>query len=624
MNSTRGYPYGSTGSFYRGGRRNEKKPKKSARLIVLLVALVLVIGAAGFLFTRDGGLASMLPFPKKLVALRFQHNNQEILLLPDSQVIVNPKDSIQLIQIKTDGWLSWGTRLASSDLDAKAVSKRPVVIKEMFPQESFETPRTAELRVTLWNRPIGKVSLLIQLDAKDWLQKANSTSDIDKKIGYLEKALKENSSNVLVKTQLAGLYFDSKRYADAARLYKEIDDSGKSKAISEKLLLVYQIMNRTDDALLVYLDLLKLAEDQQTFKEFVAYLKKKKSRDEAEKFLDKHQSEIPKAFQQSVLLALAEFSSDTKNWSRAAAAYEKAIKAGVKDSDVLYNLFVTYKRNDETDKAIQALERYLQKNSGDTESWLQLAELYEKKGNTAQAKTTYDAILQRNPQNKEALTRLIAMLEKSGDKNALQAAYERLAQMQPRNRTLQNNLAVLYYEAKKYDKAITSFQTVASLDPKDVESRKYLLDIYRKLRNEKGELLVLQELMRLDPKNAAYQDSLFKYYDDKKDYKGMAAFFNSVSEQNPDSVRIHNYQLHAAIKLGDKKAAAHEMEHLSRLQPKDKALLKKAADLYESNGDYAEALKKLDQILKLDPKDKQAKDDYMRLKMLSIGGKKKP
>lgn len=624
MDSRRGYPYGSPGSFYRGGREKEKKNKKSPRRIIIALVIVLLLGGGlAWVVTSEGGVASLLPFPKKLVALRFQHNGQEVLLLPDSQVLLNPRDSLHLTQIKTDGWLSLGTRVVSADMDTRTITKRPVTIRDIFPNESFDNPKTIEMRVLLWNRQIGKVSLVVQLDARDWLQRANSTADIDKRISYLERALRENASNILVKTQLAGLYFDSKRYPEAARLYKEIDESGKSRNISERLLLVYQLMNKTDDALLVYLDLLKLSEEQQTFKEFIAYLKKRKSREEAEKFLEKHQHEIPKSFQSSVLLAMAELSSDTKNWSRAASAYEKAIRAGVKDTDVLYNLFVTYKRNDDTDKALQALQKYLQRNPGDTESWFQLAELYQKKGNHAQAKATYESILQKHPQNKEALTRLIAMLEKSNDKAGLQAAYEKLALMQPKNRTLQHNLAVLYYESKKYDKAIHAFQTVASLDPKDMESRKYLLDIHRKLRNEKGELAVLQEMAKLDTKNTTYLDAIFKHYDDKKDYKGMLAYFHQASEHNPDSARLHTYQLHAAMKLGDKKAAAKELDQLIRLNPKDKVYLRKAADLHEGAGNYAEALKKLDLLLKLDPKDKQAKEDYLRIKMQSIG-KKKP
>ncbi len=625
MSRKGGYPYGSPGSFYRGGKKKEPESGTSNRFALILVSVFLIVAVAGVVFiaTREGGFSSFLPFAKKLVALRFQHNGQEVILLPDQQVVVNPRDSLQLVQIKTDGFLSWGTRVVSAEIDVRKITKNPATIRELFSNETFENPTPIELRALLWNRPIGKVSLLVQLDAKDWLQKANSTSDVDKRISYLEKALHENQSNILVKTQLAGLYFDTKRYSEAARLYKEIDESGKSKNISERLLLVYQIMNKADDALRVYIDLLKISEEQQTFKEFISYLKKRKSKEEAEKFLEKYQHEIPKAFQSSVLLTLAELSSDTKNWSRAAATYERAIKAGVKDSDVLYNLFVTYKKNDDIEKATQALDRYLEKNPGDIESRLQLGELYEKKGQISQAKASYEAVLQKNPQHKEALTHLIAILEKSNDKAALQGVYERLAQMQPKNRTLQYNLAVMYYEAKKYDRAITCFQIAAALDPKDIQSRKYLLDIHRKLRNEKGELDVLHELAKMDPKNSAYQNALFKYYDDKKDYKGMSAFFKEASEQNPESVLLHTFQLHAAMKLGDKKAAARELEGLIKLQPKEKIYLRKAADLHESTGDYAEALKKLDILLKLDPKDKQAKDDYMRLKMLSMN-KKKP
>jgi tetratricopeptide (TPR) repeat protein len=618
-----GYQYGSSGPLYRGGTDKEERRKPPViRIFLLLLLLAAIVGVALFFVkSREGGIASLLPFPTRLTAVRFLHNGQEVLLLPDSQVVVNPRDSLQLTQIKTDGWISWGIRAAAYDIDVRAITKRSAVIRDLFPQESFETPKTIEFRVLLWNRPIGKVSLLIQLDAKDWLQKASSTSDIDKRIFYLEKALSENPTNIIIKTQLAGLYFDSKRYADAARLYKQIDESGKSKNISEKLLLSYQLMNRVDDALLVYLDLLKLSEEPQTFQEFISYLKKRKSKEEVEKFLDKHQHEIPKAFQSAALLTQAEVDSESKDWSRAAATYEKAIKAGVKDSDVLYNLFVSYKRNDETDKAIQTLEKYLQKNPSDSDSWFQLGELYEKKGNLAQAKATYESLLQKNPQNKEVLTHLIAILEKSNDKTGLMSAYERLALVQPKNRTLQFNLAVLYYEAKRYDKAITCFQAVSALDPKDLESRKYLLDIYRKLRNEKGELGVLQDLAKMDPKNGAYQDEIFKHYDDIKDYKGMAEWFKEASDQNPDSVRLHSYQLQAAMKLGDKKAAARELEQLIRLQPNDKTFLRKAADLYEGSGNYAEALKKLEQLLKLDPNNKQAKDDYLRLKMMTISKK---
>jgi len=621
MNSRRGYPYGSsTGSFSRGragGREKAKKrPSSSRLLIIVLFVVVFASGAASVFFMTGGGVPSFRIFPTKLVAVHFQHNGQELLLLPDSQVIVNPRDSLQLAGVKTDGWLSLGTRVVSSDIELRQIGKRPgVILKDLFPNESFENPKLVEMRVLLWNRPIGKVSFLIELDYKDWLHKANTSPDIDRRIIYLEKALHDNSSNIILKTQLAGLYFDTKRYQDAAQLYKEIDRSGKSRNISEKLLLVYQVMNKTDEALQVYIDLLKLSEEQETFMDFLAYLKKKKTADQAEKFLEKYEQEIPHSFRSQVLVEIAQLAGDGKDWQKAATAWQRAEKAGVMDSNVQYNLAVTLLRNGKIDEAAAEFEKYLHKNPTDAKTWVLLAELYEKKGDHVKAKEVYELAIQKNPRNKEALISLIPVLEKMNDKTGQIANYEKLIQMDPNNRKYLFNVSMLYIDQKRYDKAEAHLQAIASMDPKDVESRKQLLLVYQRLRNDKGEIQVRQELVNLDPKNPANLDSVYKYYEDRKDYKGMQEYFHLVAQKSPDSSSVHKYLLQAATKLGDKKAALRELEQLIRLQPKEKKYYRLAAYLYEEAGNYAEASKKLEAILKIDFNDQKAKEDYERLKV---------
>jgi tetratricopeptide (TPR) repeat protein len=622
------YPYRLERSFPQQATRRPPTKKKKRRPLraVLMVLLLLLMGSILVLVFRPGtrdAVISLMPFPKKLVAMRLLHNSKEVILLPGSQCVLNPRDSLEIQEVQTDGWRSWGTRVAAQELDVSPMRKGPVAIKDLMPQESFETPKTIEIQALWWGRPIGKVSFLVQLDAKDWLQKANAAPDVERKIAYLEKALKENPGNVLVKTQLAGIYFDNKKYDPAARLYEEIDESGKSKTILERLLLAYQARNRVDEALKTYLDLFKLSEDPEAFKEFLQYLQKHKSKDDAAKFLEKHHQNFPKSFQSSALLLLADLSAQTKNWSKASAAYERAIKAGVKDPDVLYNLAVTYQQGEDSDKATQALERYLQKNPNDIKSWMQLGELQEKRGALSQARTTYETVLQKNPQHKEALLKLLNILEKTKDKTGLQTVYEKLAQIQPKNRTVQHNLGILYYEGKKWDKAAQCFEGIAASDPRDVESRKYLLDIYRKTKNEKGETEMLGALAQLDPKNTSYYEAIFSSYDEKKDYKGMVTFFKNAVQHHPDSLTVHNYLLYGQLKLGDNKAALKQLDELSRLQPKEKKHLRQAANLCESSGDYAGALKKLDLLLKLDPKDKEAKEDYLRIKMLMLT-KKKP
>jgi tetratricopeptide (TPR) repeat protein len=589
--------------------------------VALLLLILVVIGAIGAAVRYWGWGGAV--FPKQLVALRLQLNGKEVILMPGTQVILNPRDILQIDEIQTDGWLSWGTRLAATELDPRVLRRKSITIREIFPSESFETPKTLEMEVQSWGEPIGKVSFLIQLDAKDWLQRANTASEDAGKISYLEKALQENPGNVLVKTQLAGLYFEAKEYGEAAKLYEEIDQSGKSKPILEKLLSIYQIQKREDNALQVYIELLKLSEDPEMFKGFLQYGQKHKSKEDWARFLEKNQQEIPKSFQSSVLLVMADLNTQTRNWRKAADSYEKVIRSGVKDPDVLYNLAVTYQQGNENDKAIQAMERYLQRNPSDLRSWMQLADMQEKKGALGAARTSYETVLQKSPHHKEALVRLVALLEKSNDKQGLQKTYEKLAELQPKNKTVLYNLAVLHYEAKRWDKATEAFEGLAALDPKNVEIRKYLLDLYRKQKNEEGVSRTTEVLAQLDPGNPAYYDAIFAKYKDKKDYKGMVAYFRQALERKPDSVALHNYVLYGLVQQGDTKGALKELEELIRLQPKDKKTLRQAANLYESSGNYGEALKKLDQLLKLDPKDKEVKEDYMRVRMLLLS-KKKP
>lgn len=599
-----------------------RKPRSGGlRWIVIPVAIVAGMVLVGFGLYLFGGGGPV--FPSQLVAFRLHLNGREVILMPDSQVILNPRDTLQINEVQTDGWLSWGTKLVATEIDPHVFQQKPVTIREIWPSESFEAPKSVEVEVQSWRKPIGKVSLLIQLDAKDWLQKANAASEDGRKIGYLEKALQENPGNILVKTQLAGLYFEARKYDEAVRLYEEIDQSGKSKSILEKLLSIYQIQKRTDDALKVYIEVLKLSEDPESFQQFLQYGQKYKSREEWGRFLEQHLHEIPKAFQSSVLLVMADVNTQTKNWRKAADSYERVIRSGVKDPDVLYNLAITYQQGNDSDKAIQAMERYLQRNPSDLRSWMQLAEMQEKKGALPGARKSYETVLQKNPNHKEALVRLVAILEKSNDKAALQETYQKLAELQPKNKTVVYNLAVMHYEAKQWAKATEAFETLAAMDPKDVQVRKYLLDLYRKQKNEEGIARTTEVLAQLEPNNPAYYDTIFAKYKENKDYKGMVAYFRQAATRSPDSVTLHNYILYGLIQQGDNKGALKELEELIRLQPKEKKHLRQAAHLYENSGSYDEALKKLEQLLKLDPGDKEAKEDYMRVRMLTLS-KKKP
>lgn len=616
--SGRGYKYQLDDSP--APSQGKQKQRGIGRYLVL--SLVLIIGVAAYFYSAkpkpeaaDGGVAARLPLARKLEAVDFLRNGQTVQVAADTTLELNPADTLQVRRVRTDGWLSWGVKAASTDFDTNVWRDQPVAIKEIWPAESFETPKEVEIHFYRWRQPIGKVSLLIRLDARDWLQKAQTAADPARKAFYLEKSLLENPGNTLAKTQLAALYVEMKNLKNAAKLYEEIAKAGKSRPILEQMLVVYQGLNQVDKALQVYIELMRLSGDPDDFKAFLQYLQKQKSAADAARYLQAHQQEIPKKFENSLLLYSADLRTRSKDWSNAAAAYEKVVKAGNKSSDVLYNLSVSYQKSNDTDKAIDALSQYLGKNPNDIKSWLQLAELQEKKGAFTQAQNTYEKILQKNPQQKDVILRLVAIAEKTKDKKALQSAYKRLAALQPDNKTVHFNLGVLYYEQKDWGPASKEFETVASLDPKDIESRKYLLDLYGKLKDSKKETAILVDLAEMEPGNSKYYDEIFRVYDEQKNYKEIINFFQKAVDKNADSVTAHRYLLYAYLKTGNRKSALKELEQLIRLQPKERKYLRQAANEYEKNKQYKEAIKKLEQLLQLNPKDKEAKEDYLRLRM---------
>jgi len=170
--------------------RKQKRRIRGRHIVLPLLAVVVIITLYSLVFSKLIGKIDFSPFAKTLKALRFHHNGQEVILTPGSQVVVNPRDTLHLLDIQTDGLVSWGTKVAAPDADLGAMMSKSQAIREMLPNEEFETPRPLEITVLQWSRPLGKVSFLVQLDAKDWLQKANATADAAKRIGYLEKALR--------------------------------------------------------------------------------------------------------------------------------------------------------------------------------------------------------------------------------------------------------------------------------------------------------------------------------------------------------------------------------------------------------------------------------------------------
>ncbi len=602
------------------------RPRRKKRRLVpflLVVLLIGALGAGGYWVRLRGGVVpsrwlDQLPVPKHLQAVRFVVNGQPQRVVADASLQVNPRDRIRIVGVQTDGWLPWGVTLESDSFEVEKIRQQPVQVSRLWPGESFETPKKAVVRALFFERPLGKVELVVRLNPRDWLEKANSTRDSAKKVRFLTQALADDPHNVLIKLRLAEQYARQKKYQAAIGIYKEILKLGASRAILEKVLNLYEKAGKTDGVLETYIRLLQLNPEPATFNAMLDYLQKHRSPKRTILFLEKHGSAIPKGLRTYYYLFLAQAYSDARSWAQAADAYQKALKTGSRDPNIYYNLAVACEQSDNVDGAIRALRQYLKVSPKDVDSWMHLAKLYQKKGDRAAEVKVYKKVLKLQPGHEEALLELVASLEKAGDSSALVRAYEKLARLKPDDRVVQFNLGVLYYQGKEWKKAIRAFEKAAELDPKDIQSRKYLLDLYGKTKNSVGRVLVLKELVGLDPGTVDYYQMLADIYNKNKDYKEMAEILQAATARFPDNKALYEEQLYVQLKLDNRKGALQTLQALIRIDARNKDYLRQAARLYESLKQYQEALKMLQRLLKLDPNDKKAADDYLRLRTLQL------
>ncbi|WP_170920453.1 tetratricopeptide repeat protein [Desulfacinum hydrothermale] len=605
------------------------RPRKKKNRAKTLVKWLLVLGlvAAGVLWFQGVPRVSQivlehLPVPHRLVGLQVQINGKPQRLPAGAQRIVHPEDRLEIVAVETDGWIPWGVKLFAGPVPWPPSPEGPLSFKELFPQEDFETPLKVPLRARWFGRELGAVSFVAKLGAKDWLHKADSAQSPEEKVRFLERALAEDPGNTLAKTRLAALYADQGRLAEAEKLYQEILRLGRSRPVLERLVHIYQRQKKHEAVLTTYLELLRLTDDPSVFEAFLAYLNKHLSVKRALAFLSRHLKEVPTRYRGPWFLVQAELASRSRRWGEAARAYEAALKAGVRDPNIHYNLSVVRAKTGDLKRAVADLEKYLEANPKDEANQLKLAALYEKLGRDDQAKRVYQRVLKRNPTKKAALVRLLALLEKTGDKKGQLKAYEMLSTLEPDNAVVHFNRAMLYYELQQWDKAEKAFAKVARLEPDNPEPLHYLLALRQKRKDAKGQVPILRRLVELEKDNLSYYDTLFVLYDQAKDYDQILKLFEKAVQDHPQVVAFHQYILYAALKKGDKKKALHCLEQLSRLMPKEVKYLRQAARIHESLGQYRQALEKTKRILDVSPGDEQAKEDYLRLKLLLLGNKK--
>jgi tetratricopeptide (TPR) repeat protein len=599
-------------------RERRAKIGRALRLVLPLGALAAaaVLLFSGALVSKWAALWDLLPAPKRLVAVVVTVNGRPDTIPADGSLVLHPADVVAIDDIETDGRFSWGLSLQSAQFPAKELLERRHKIGEFWPQYDYLEPMKADVDVWARSKPIGRFSLVVRLDEKDWLDRAQGAADVKTRIQYLEKAARLSPQSTEVLVNLAKSYGERGQWAKAAATYERAAAVTATPDLLKKVVEAHQKAGEVDGTLNAYLKLIRASEsDKEAFYGFISYLNAKKEVRKAEAYLSGKIDSLPKSYQPEAYAYLGTLHGQQKEWKQAIDAYKRAVAGGYHNPVIDLNLGEAYSRLGDYEAAAQSVQAYLKKKPDDLDAKLRLADVFAERKRYKDAVRVLQEAVKGNPRDVKAQLALVRMYEKAKMDKEAAAAYERLATLAPDNKVIYYNQGVLHFEQKQYDRAAKAFGQVVKLDGKDTDARDYLFRIYQEQNKPKQAVAVLEELIQLQPGRVENYPRAFEIYAHLKAYDDMTRTFSRAVERAPNQPEPRFYLGLAYEKRGLFVEALRQYEAASRLAPKNKEYMTRVGLVYERMGKLEGALKAYQRVLEIDPNDAQAEESYLRLKV---------
>lgn len=142
------------------------------------------------------------------------------------------------------------------------------------------------------------------------------------------------------------------------------------------------------------------------------------------------------------------------NFSEEIAAYREAVRLGLRDVSLYYNLGIALATaREDYDGAIAAFEEGLHLSPDDPELWYNLGAAYLSKREFARARDAFQAALELAPDHVEAQNNLGHALLGLGDRAGARAAWQKVLAMDPENLAAKTNLHLLDQQKERVPKS---------------------------------------------------------------------------------------------------------------------------------------------------------------------------
>lgn len=243
-----------------------------------------------------------------------------------------------------------------------------------------------------------------------------------------------------------------------------------------------------------------------------------------------------------LVLRIADYFLNRKEFAKATALLEKAIKLDPNRPDLLFGLGVAYKAGDQADKAIDVLRQALKRQPTNLRAIQMMFETEMAKPvpvNTIKALDQAWTQSSKDPYYWTRLGDLYALLLKQKpsaagqiDRSRILQSYQKALALAPKEVEILLRLGDLSFDAGDFKTAGETFAQVLALQPDTPEIRLKLVNCYVRAGQKEKAATVLEELIKRDPLR-------FQLY---------IALAEVLEELNQDEKAISNYRQSLVIK----------------------------------------------------------------------------
>ncbi|WP_372654039.1 tetratricopeptide repeat protein [Halobacteriovorax sp.] len=278
----------------------------------------------------------------------------------------------------------------------------------------------------------------------------------EKVIPFAERLSNIDSSDLNLKVRLGILYADSKRYADAKGIFKEILAAvPKSDKVLYYLGTLYQQTGELDSAVSYYS---KVPEESSLF----------------------HESNI----QIAQILQASAIEQDDARSKLVSFVNERADKHMALRVELRVLLAGFYENEGDLQEAVGELEKIKNEKTFNEGHEYYFAALLEKVNRFDKAKEVIEQLLVKNPENPHALNFLgYSLLERGEDLDRAFSLISKAVELKPDDGYIRDSLGWFYYKTGQYEKALVEIKKAWTLVNTDVVITKHLAMIYTKLKN---------------------------------------------------------------------------------------------------------------------------------------------